>query len=1011
MRNDHPIAAEARPFETRRPGFFAPESQAWIALALILLFTLGAWYIAREVAGNRGHERFLYRAEKERDHILQHMQAYDQVLRGGVALFESSQEVSRDEWHRYVNYLHLDANLPGIQSFGVTRLLAAPDKVRHEREQKREGVADYRIWPTDEYNPYNVIVFCEPDTSRNQLALGFNAYSEPVRREAMERARDTGRPALSAKVVLIQESAQDAQAGFLMFMPLFRHEMPLGSIEERRQALLGHVFIAFRAGDLIRNILGSDRKDVDLELFDAEARQENLLFDSTVEQPPGKRGKYFTYLPINLGSHHWVARFQSRPEFDQVTTSYLPDSIAVAGLLLGLMVFIVLLSNARHQRQVETIAGRLFDSENSLRSILENTPDAVFIAHPDGSFEYANQEAGKLVGHAPADLLRLNVTDLMPEKLRGEYQRLFVQALTDGHLRTELLLRRQDGSPTEVELNAALLPNGNLLAICRDICERKRAEQALLAAERKFRGLIEQSLVGVYIIQAGHFAYANPRFAEMFGFATPDEVINRVRVDELVMPGDQAKVANNLQRRLSGEVEAINYAFVGRRKDGSLFNVEVYGRTMEYEGQSAVIGVIVDVTERKRAEIELAQHRHHLEELVKARTADLSIAKEAAEAANRAKSSFLANMSHELRTPMNAIIGLASIVSRKSEDPKLREKVDKITNAANHLLHLLNDILDLSKIDAERLTLEKSVFRLGSLIANVGSLVSEKLEAKQLQFVHDRTQPVLDLRLIGDSLRLQQILLNLVGNAIKFTEHGQITLTIDIERETAHDVLLRISIADTGIGIQPEALQRIFSPFEQADSSTTRQHGGTGLGLAICKRLVNLMDGELVVSSTPGQGSTFSFTLRLDKAEPAGPLTSATNEASPYLRHRGQRILLVEDDCINQEVARELLQEGIGLQVDVAMDGIEALEQVAKNRYALILMDIQMPRMDGLEACRAIRALPAYGQTPIIAMTANAFSEDRQRCLAAGMDDFVAKPVDPEILFAMLGKWLDRKAS
>ncbi|HEX6734810.1 MAG TPA: ATP-binding protein, partial [Azonexus sp.] len=465
---------------------------------------------------------------------------------------------------------------------------------------------------------------------------------------------------------------------------------------------------------------------------------------------------------------------------------------------------------------------------------------------------------------------------------------------------------------------------------------------------------------------------------------------------------------------MNGEVDSINYAFIGKRRDGTSFDVEVYGRSMEYEGRPAVIGVILDVTERKRTEAELDQYRHHLEELVKARTADLSVAKEAAEAANRAKSTFLANMSHELRTPMNAIIGLAGILQRNSADPGQRDKLTKIANAANHLLRLLNDVLDLSKIDAERLTLERTPFRLGGVIANVESLMADRLEAKRLPVRRDIDPRLDELELLGDPLRLQQVLLNLLSNAVKFTEHGEIAIRARIAAESEREISIDLAVADSGIGMSPEVQQRIFRPFEQADSSTTRQHGGTGLGLAICDRLARLMGSSIEVSSAPGHGSTFRFTLRLEKNAADAPATSSRTlngaEAEQLLRrrHGDKRLLLAEDDAINQDVARELLHDLLGLAVDVAPDGAEALAMAGRTAYDLILMDVQMPNLDGLAATRAIRQLPAHGATPILAMTANAFVDDRQRCLAAGMDDFIAKPVDPDALFVILARWLER---
>lgn len=884
----HPDSQNPPWIELRRRGFLHPEALPWIVLVLILLLTFSAWYLAREAATHRVNDRFLYRAEKERDHILQRMAAHEQVLRGIGAFIESSEEVSRGEWHRYINQLELDKSLPGMQGLGFTLMISPAEKAAHEQKVRAEGLERYEIYPPGIRGQYSSIIYLEPHTERNQRALGFDMYTEPLRRDAMERARDSGLAALSGKLLLSQiQTDVDQPRGFLIYLPVYRSDQPRETVEQRRAALSGFVFSAFRAGDLLRTIVEGEDEGIGLALFDVAVAPENLLYDSLADKAqPG--GRHVVELPVDLGGRRWIARFQSSPEFDSAATSHLPETIVGVGLLLGLMIFGLLYNNARHRNRIEAIALRLAESEQSLRGILDNTPDAVFIAGPDGRYEYVNQKASELVGYTAEELLAMDIGGLAPVGPDDTHLRIFEQIVEHGRCCIEIELRCKDDSIVPAEMSAVQLPNGSVLGLCRDI------------------------------------------------------------------------------------------------------------------------------TQRKQAEAELEQNRLHLEELVAARTADLSIAKEAAEAANRAKSSFLANMSHELRTPMNAIIGFAGILQRRYDDPVLRDKVGKISSAANHLLHLLNDILDISKIDAERLTLERVPFRFGAIFADVDSLVGDRLENQHLTLRWNIDERLSGLELLGDPLRLQQILLNLVTNAAKFTERGGIEVSARIEAESIDNIALRLTVEDTGIGITHDALQRIFDPFEQADASITRRHGGTGLGLTICKQLVQLMGGAIDVASVPGQGSRFGFSLRFDKAgaqsadSPAQTSSGADAEAVIRARYQQMHLLLVEDDLINQEVAQALLQDLLGLSVDLAADGAEALEKAGQARYDLILMDVQMPVMDGLAATRAIRQLPDYASTPILAMTANAFADDRQRCLAAGMSDFIAKPVDPDVLFLTLLKWFER---
>ncbi len=518
------------------------------------------------------------------------------------------------------------------------------------------------------------------------------------------------------------------------------------------------------------------------------------------------------------------------------------------------------------------------------------------------------------------------------------------------------------------------------------VTERTRQ---LSESEERLRQFFEHSPDAVFVLErTGHIAAVNARACDSVKMKKA-ELLSK-SIYDLVPPAFHGEVAGNMRQWFSGQLEQCEGMALAA--DGSVHPIEMTGQLQPMGSETVLQLHSRDITLRKEAEEKLHEAKHLAEE-----------AREMAENANRAKSEFLANMSHEIRTPLTGIVGMAQLLADNSLTGEQAECVETIQQSSHGLLRIINHVLDLSKIEAGQMEVRNDPVDLHEMCRNLTALFAPQAQHAGIEFKCGCRDNVPAL-LLGDDGLIEQILINLLGNAVKFTHEGSVTLNMECRRNTPEGADLCFQVIDTGIGIPPEKQEAVFKKFTQADGSTKRNYGGTGLGLAICKQLAELMGGEIELESTPGKGTTFSLNLKLPHAaQPA--TTSGTNGESPLVTRKGTRVLLAEDNLVNQNVVVAILRKA-GCEVEAVDNGEEAIEQIQKEAYDIVLMDCQMPDMDGFEATAKIRAMSEpFCNIPIIAVTAHAMKEDKQKCIDGGMNDYLAKPIGRQALITIINQY------
>ncbi|QYF92704.1 CHASE domain-containing protein [Massilia sp. PAMC28688] len=1000
----------------------------WSTLFLCLGVTMLVWQLVSSATERRARDDFDSIVEGVRQRLGERLTAYEHGLRSSRALFAASDVVSREEWHKFADGMDLPRNYPGMQGLGYAAIVDDAGRARLEAQVRAEGFPAYRVWPAGERGQYAAIVYLEPFSVLNQRAFGYDMLSEPERRAAIERARDSGQAAVTGQVTLVQEAGAVRQPGFLMYVPVYRNGVAINA-GNRRQAFDGLVYAPFRMHDFMRRISSTVQGQVHLEIFDGGGTRPGDLMFATSHPSPAQMRAYpnalTSVLPVDLPQHQWTMRAVALPGFEATVDRQKAHIVLVAGTIISLLFFGAARTlTARHElvtSMAEDMRSALLQSERAYQSMFDSALQFSIVATDlAGTITAFSSGAVRMLGYQPAELVG-------------------IEKMNKFHLPAELAARQAE--------------------LAQELGRTVDADEVLTA---------------------------------------------RVRL---------------------GQAEVREWTYVG--KNGEQFPVSL-AVTLIHDASGKVsgfLGVAYDISSQRSMQDMLIR------------------AKEGAEAASRAKTDFVANMSHEIRTPMNAVLGITHLLGKTALAAEQRKYVDMISNSGRALMAILNDVLDFSKIEAGRMDLSPTAFSLDDLLDTLGSIMTVNAGDKPIELAAYAMADV-PRQLVGDTLRLQQILSNLLTNALKFTEQGEVALVVELEERFDARVTLRFCVRDTGIGMDAEQQSRLFSAFTQADASTTRRFGGTGLGLAISRSLAELMGGTIAVTSTPGSGSVFCLTVTLgidtqvkedvlapslrklrllivddspttvaaleqlcraanwrtvsfsdsgaaleyvqtldpgampfdaalvdaslegDAAsrltaalagicrragkpllalqapharatamatamgESSGPVVlkpatarslrqamqqafappaaarSGMPVAAPRQRLAGVRMLLAEDNDLNQFVARSIL-EAEGAQLHIVGDGAAAVDALrGPERFDLVLMDVQMPRMDGLEATRIIRQ--ELGLTlPIVAMSAGVMVAEREHCSAAGMSAFVAKPLDPAgfvpILLRQLG--------